>query len=55
MLTPGRYVGAAAEDEDEELFDVKMKRLVTKLEEEFTQSHQLETSILQNLKRFGFG
>ncbi len=34
ILTPGRYVGAALQEEDGELFEVKMNRLVTQLREQ---------------------
>ena len=38
MLTPGRYVGAAAEEDDGEPFEEKMARLTAQLEEQFAES-----------------
>ena len=34
VLTPGRYVGAAPQEEDDEPFDEKMRRLVGQLREQ---------------------
>jgi type I restriction enzyme M protein len=50
VLTPGRYVGAADIEDDGEPFEEKMKRLTTKLEEQFAESAKLEKAIRQNLK-----
>ena len=50
VLTPGRYVGAAASDEDDEPFDEKMKRLTAELREEFAESARLEALILERLR-----
>jgi len=52
VLTPGRYVGAEAVEEDSEPFEDKMKRLTSKLEEQFTESKKLEETIRKNLKSF---
>jgi type I restriction enzyme M protein len=49
VLTPGRYVGAAEVEDDGELFEEKMKRLTTMLEEQFTESAKLEKAIRKNL------
>jgi len=54
ILTPGRYVGAAEADEDDEPFDEKMTRLTATLEEQFQQSATLEQAIRRNLKELGF-
>ncbi|MFH0939300.1 MAG: N-6 DNA methylase, partial [Planctomycetota bacterium] len=54
ILTPGRYVGAAEVEEDEEPFDEKMKRLTATLGEQFTESARLEKTIRANLKGIGF-
>ena len=45
VLTPGRYVGAADIQEDDEPFDQKMKRLTQQLKEQFAESAKLEESI----------
>jgi len=55
VLTPGRYVGAARVDEDEEPFDMKMRRLTAQLEEQFAESARLEKAIRQNLRGLGYG
>jgi type I restriction enzyme M protein len=49
VLTPGRYVGAAEVEDWEEPFNEKMKRLVAKLEEQFSESARLEKAIRQSL------
>ena len=52
VLTPGRYVGAEAAEDDGEPFEEKMQRLTAKLEEQFKESARLETEIRANLKQF---
>ncbi len=52
-LTPGRYVGAEAPEDDGEPFEEKMARLVEQLEEQFTESARLEGEIRQNLGQLG--
>ena len=54
VLTPGRYVGAAEQEEDDEAFPVKMKRLSGKLKEQFAKSNGLETKIKSGLKGLGY-
>jgi len=49
VLTPGRYVGAAAREADGEPFADKMARLTTTLEEQFAESARLEAAIQANL------
>ncbi len=53
VLTPGRYVGAEEIEDDDEAFAVKMKRLTTELNEQFTKSHELEAKIRENLAKTG--
>ena len=55
ILTPGRYVGAVAEEEDPEHFDDKMKRLTSELAEQFKESDKLEVEIKKNLAGLGWG
>jgi len=50
VLTPGRYVGAADLEEDDEPFEEKLARLTKTLEEQFNESAELEEHIRQNLK-----
>jgi len=54
ILTPGRYVGTEAQEEDGEAFEEKMKRLVTELSTQFQKSVQLEKDISKNLKGLGY-
>jgi len=54
ILTPGRYVGFAEEEEDPEEFEEKMKRLTSDLAEQFKESHRLEKEISNNLKMIGY-
>ena len=55
VLTPGRYVGAAEAEEDDEPFDEKMQRLTATLFEQFDESKRLEKAIQSNLKGLGYG
>ena len=54
VLTPGRYVGIADEEEDAEPFEDKMKRLTTELGDLFAESHRLEAGIREQLAGIGF-
>jgi len=55
VLTPGRYVGAAEQEADDELFEDKMARLTAQLEAQFAESARLEKVIRENLARLGYG
>jgi type I restriction enzyme M protein len=50
VLTPGRYVGAGAAEEDDEPFDEKMRRLVAVLLEQQTVAARLDAAIAANLR-----
>jgi type I restriction enzyme M protein len=54
VLTPGRYVGAAAQEEDSELFEDKMTRLTATLGQQFAESARLEAEIRKNLAELGY-
>jgi type I restriction enzyme M protein len=54
ILTPGRYVGIAEQEDDGEPFDEKMKRLTTELSGLFAESHRLEDEIKKQLGSIGF-
>jgi type I restriction enzyme M protein len=54
ILTPGRYVGFAEEEEDDGPFEEKMERLTTQLAEQFRESRELEERIKENLKGIGY-
>lgn len=55
ILTPGRYVGIAACEEDEEPFDEKMTRLTATLKEQMEKSEELNRIIWENLKDIDYG
>jgi type I restriction enzyme M protein len=55
VLTPGRYVGAAAREDDGEPFDEKMQRLTATLQEQQRQAAELDAAIAANLKELGYG
>ncbi len=54
VLTPGRYVGAAAQEVDGEPFEEKMRRLTKLLTEQFEEGARLEEVIRGNLARLGY-
>ena len=54
ILTPGRYVGVAEQEDDGEPFEEKMERLTTELKELFAESHRLEDEIKKQLGSIGF-
>ena len=54
VLTPGRYIGAEAVEEDGEPFEEKMQKLTAKLGEQFQESARLEAEIRANLKGLGY-
>lgn len=53
VLTPGRYVGSEAVEEDDEPFEVKFPRLVAELESQFAEGDKLTATIRRNLKMLG--
>jgi type I restriction enzyme M protein len=55
VLTPGRYVGAEAQEDDGEPFEEKMKRLVAQLREQQAEAATLDAAIAANLKELGYG
>ena len=55
ILTPGRYVGVAEQEEDDEPFDDKMKRLTEELAKCFEESNRLQAEIKKNLEAIGYG
>ena len=54
VLTPGRYVGSEVVEEDDEAFAEKMQRLTAELDKQFTQSHELEKKIKENLEKISW-
>lgn len=55
VLTPGRYVGAEATEDDGEPFEEKMARLVAELREQQAEAARLDAAIAKNLKELGYG
>ena len=55
VLTPGRYVGAEAAEEDDEPFETRMKRLVAQLREQQAEGAKLDAAIAASLKGLGYG
>jgi len=55
VLTPGRYVGAEAQEDDGEPFEEKMTRLVTQLREQQAEAAKLDAAIARNLEELGYG
>jgi len=55
ILTPGRYVGSAPQEEDDEPFEEKMQRLVAQLREQQAEAAKLDAAIAKNLEELGYG
>ena len=55
VLTPGRYVGAPEQEEDDEPFEARMARLVAQLAEQQAEARRLDEAIWKNLKELGYG
>lgn len=54
VLTPGRYVGATEQEEDDEPFAEKMTRLTEQLKAQLEESAKLEAQIKKNLGGLGY-
>ena len=54
VLTPGRYVGAAPQEDDGEPFQEKMARLTNLWREQQAEAQRLDAEIAANLNRLGF-
>ena len=55
VLTPGRYVGAEAAEDDDEPFEEKMNRLAATLREQQDEAAKVDAAIASNLKELGYG
>lgn len=55
ILTPGRYVGIEEEEEDDEAFEEKMKRLTGELSQQMDEGKKLNEEIKKNLASIGYG
>ena len=54
ILTPGRFVGIADQEDYGEPFEEKMNRLTTELSDLFKKGHELEDEIREKLSSIGF-
>jgi len=55
VLTPGRYVGAEAQEDDGEPFEEKMRQLTATLREQQAEAAKLDAAIAANLRELGYG
>lgn len=55
VLTPGRYVGAEFEEEDDEDFNDKMEKLTAQLSERMMKGAELDAVIRDKLGALGYG
>jgi len=55
VLTPGRYVGAAAVEDDGEAFEDKMRRLTAQWRAQQQEATRLDKVIARHLEQIGFG
>ena len=55
VLTPGRYVGAAPQEDDGEPFAAKMARLAAQWREQQAEAVKLDAAIAANLEALGYG
>lgn len=55
VLTPGRYVGAVVEDDDDEAFAEKVERLTAQLAEQMAKGEALDRVIREKLGALGYG
>jgi type I restriction enzyme M protein len=55
VLTPGRYVGAEAVEDDDEAFAEKMERLTSLLSEQMAKGAELDAVIREKLGALGYG
>lgn len=55
VLTPGRYVGAAEQEDDGVAFETKMRELSKTLFAQMKQAEELDKAIRQNLEALGYG
>ena len=54
VLTPGRYVGAESQPDNDESFEEKIKHLALQWRELHAKSEKLDGAIIENMKNIGF-
>ncbi len=55
VLTPGRYVGAEAQEDGDEPFEEKITRLTERLADQMAEARRQDQAIAESLKIVGFG
>ncbi|MGO8920767.1 MAG: type I restriction-modification system subunit M [Stellaceae bacterium] len=55
VLSPGRYIGVEAPEEDSEPFEERMQQLAATLREQQIEAAKLDAAIAANLKELGYG
>jgi type I restriction enzyme M protein len=55
VLTPGRYVGAETQEDDDETFADKMQRLTVQLRQQMALGAELDVVIREKMKGLGYG
>lgn len=55
VLTPGRYVGAQVNEDDDEAFNEKMERLTAQLAEQIAKGAELDATIREKMGALGYG
>ena len=55
VLTPGRYVGAEAQEDNDESFEEKMNQLASTLRQQRAEAAKLDAAIAANLLELGYG
>jgi type I restriction enzyme M protein len=55
VLTPGRFVGAAQLEEDNEPFEQKVERLTKTLQSQMKEANELDSKILATLEKLRYG
>jgi type I restriction enzyme M protein len=55
VLTPGRYVGAEALEDDGEPFEEKLRRLSATLQQQVVHGRTLDAGIEASLRELGYG
>jgi len=54
ILTPGRYIDFREEEDDREVFDEKMKKLIEGLKEQMEMAHVLDKQITDSMLTIGY-
>lgn len=54
VLTPGRYVGVATNEDDDETFNEKMEKYTAQLKEQMEKEKELDNKIKENLAKIGW-